>query len=49
MIRKLRGLQSNVHIAYIHNQVLLDHDKEYAIFNAALNSIAEFDDESDTP
>jgi hypothetical protein len=49
MTRKLQGLQSILHIACIKNQVLPDHDKEYAILNAAFNSIAGFDDGSDTP
>jgi hypothetical protein len=48
MTRKLRGLQSNLHIAYINNQVLPDHDTEYAMLNAAFNSVAGFDDGSDT-
>jgi hypothetical protein len=39
--RKLRGLQSNLHTAYIN--------KEYAMLNAAFNSVAGFDDGSDTP
>jgi hypothetical protein len=49
MTRELRGLQSNLHIAYINNQVLPDHDKEYAMLNAAINSVAGFDYGSDTP
>jgi hypothetical protein len=40
MTRALQGLQSNLHIAYINNQVFPDHDKEYAMINAAFNSIA---------
>jgi hypothetical protein len=49
MTRRLRGLQSKLHIAYINNQVSPDHDKEYAILNAAFNSVAGFDVGSDTP
>jgi hypothetical protein len=49
MTRKLRRLHSNLHIAYINNQVLPDHDKEYAMLNAAFNSVAGFDAGNDTP
>jgi hypothetical protein len=49
MSRELRGLQSNLHIAYINNQVFPDHDKEHALLNASFNSVAGFDDGSDTP
>jgi hypothetical protein len=49
MTRELRGLQSNLHIAYINNRVLPDYDKEYAMINAAFNSVPGFDDGSDTP
>jgi hypothetical protein len=49
MTRELRGLHSILHIAYINNQVLPDHDKEYAMLYAAFTSVAGFDDGSDTP
>jgi hypothetical protein len=49
MTRELQGFQSNLHIAYINNQVLPDHEKEYAMLNAAFNSVAGFDNGSDTP
>jgi hypothetical protein len=48
MTRELRGLHSNLHIAYINSQVLPDHDQEYAMLIAASNSVAGFDDGSDT-
>jgi hypothetical protein len=49
MTRDLRGIQSSLHFAYINNQVLPDHDKQYAMLNAAFNSVAGLDDGSDTP
>jgi hypothetical protein len=44
MTRELQGLQSNIHISYINNQVLPDHDKEHAMLNATFCSVAGFDD-----
>jgi hypothetical protein len=50
LARELKRLQSsNIHVAYINRQIQPDKDKEFIMLSAAFNSIAGFDDESDTP
>jgi hypothetical protein len=49
----LRGLQSN-HVVYINKQVLPEskdntYQREFSMIQAAFNSVAGFDDGSDTP
>jgi hypothetical protein len=48
MTRKLQGLQRNFNIEYINNKVFPDDEKEYAMLNAAFNSVTGFDEGSDT-
>jgi hypothetical protein len=50
LARERKGLQSSdIHVAYINRKIQPDKDKEFTMLSAAFNSIAGFDDGSDTP
>jgi hypothetical protein len=50
LARALKGLQtSTIHVAYINRQIQPDKDTEITMISAAFNSIAGFDDGSNTP
>jgi Reverse transcriptase (RNA-dependent DNA polymerase) len=50
LARELKSLQSsNIHVAYINRQIKPDNENEFTMLSAAFNSIAGFDDGSDTP